>query len=161
MFKVAVITLSDTGSKGGREDLSGAEIKKAAAALGEVVHYEVLPDDLELISEKLAILSDKCVADIVITTGGTGFTERDITPEATKRVIEKDVPGLAEYMRMKGAEISKNAILSRGVCGIRNRTLIVNLPGSLKAVKENLNFILPMLPHALEKLKGDAKPCGG
>ncbi len=160
MFKIAVITLSDTGSKGERKDLSGEELKKITKALGEVVHYEILPDDMELISEKLAILCDSGDVDLIFTTGGTGFTDRDITPEATKRIIEREVPGLAEYMRMKGAEKSPNAILSRAVSGIRKKTLIINLPGSLKAVRENIEFILPVLPHALEKLKGDTKPCG-
>lgn len=160
MFKVAVITLSDTGSKGERQDLSGEELKKITSKLGEVVYYEILPDDLELISEKLAKLCDDNIADIILTTGGTGFTERDITPEATKRVIEREASGISEYMRIKSAEKSPNAILSRGVSGIRKKTLIINLPGSLKAVRENLEFILPVLPHAIEKLKGDKTPCG-
>lgn len=160
MFNIAVITLSDTGAKGERKDLSGEELKRITASLGKIVHYEILPDDMELISEKLAMLCDSGNIDVIFTTGGTGFTERDITPEATKRVIEREVPGLAEYMRMKGAEKSPNAILSRAVCGIRKKTLIINLPGSLKAVRENIEFILPVLPHALEKLKGDTRPCG-
>jgi len=160
VFNIAVLTLSDTGAKGGREDLSGEEIKKMVAALGKVVFYDILPDELDLISEKLAYICDNNIADIIITTGGTGFTERDITPEATKRIIEKDVPGISEYLRLKGAEKSPNAILSRGISGIRKKTLIINLPGSLKAVIESLSFILPVLPHALEKLKGDTRPCG-
>lgn len=160
MFKIAVITLSDSGSRGERKDLSGEALKNITSSLGTIVYYEILPDDIDLIAEKLAQLCDKGMADIIFTTGGTGFTERDITPEATKKVIEREVPGLAEYMRIKGAEKSPNAILSRGVCGIRKKTLIINLPGSLKAVKENISFILPVLPHALEKLKGDTTPCG-
>lgn len=160
MFKVAIITLSDTASKGGRQDLSGEEVKKMVSELGEVVHYEVLPDDIELIRKKLIEICDNGLADLILTTGGTGFTERDITPEATKLVIEREVPGISEYMRIKSAEISKNAILSRGISGIRKKTLIINLPGSVKAVKENLALILSVLPHAIEKLKGDTKPCG-
>lgn len=160
MFRIAVITLSDTASKGGREDLSGEEIKKMMNELGKVVHYEILPDDIELIRRKLIEICDNDIADLVLTTGGTGFTERDITPEATKLVIEREVPGISEYMRIKSAEISRNAILSRGVSGIRKKTLIINLPGSVKAVKENLTLILPVLQHALEKLKGDTRPCG-
>lgn len=160
MFRIAVITLSDTASKGGREDLSGEEIKKMVNELGKVVHYEILPDDIELIKRKLIEICDNDIADLVLTTGGTGFTERDITPEATKFVIEREVPGISEYMRIKSAEISRNAILSRGVSGIRKKTLIINLPGSVKAVKENLTLILPVLQHALEKLKGDTRPCG-
>ncbi len=160
MFRIAVITLSDTASKGGREDLSGEEIKKMVNELGKVVHYEILPDDNELIRWKLIEICDNDIADLVLTTGGTGFTERDITPEATKLVIEREVPGISEYMRIKSAEISRNAILSRGVSGIRKKTLIINLPGSVKAVKENLTLILPVLQHALEKLKGDTRPCG-
>ncbi len=160
MFKIAVITLSDTASKGGREDLSGEEIKKMVNELGEIIHYEVLPDDMMLIRDKLIEICDNGVADLILTTGGTGLTERDITPEATKLVIEREVPGISEYMRIKSAEISKNAILSRGVSGIRKKTLIINLPGSVKAVKENLSLVLPVLKHALEKLKGDTRPCG-
>lgn len=160
MFKIAVITLSDTGFKGNREDKSGEEIKKVVKSLGEVVLYEILPDDMELISERLAYVCDNNIADLIITTGGTGFTERDITPEATKRIIERDVPGLSEYIRIRSAEKSLNAILSRGISGIRNRTLIINLPGSLKAVRESMEFILPVLPHAIEKLRGDTRPCG-
>lgn len=160
MFKISVITLSDTASKGGRQDLSGEEIKKMVSELGVVVHYEILPDDIDLIRNKLMEICDNGLADLILTTGGTGFTERDITPEATKLVIEREVPGISEYMRIKSAEISKNAILSRGVSGIRKKTLIINLPGSVKAVRENLSLILSVLPHALEKLKGDTKPCG-
>lgn len=160
MFNIAVLTLSDSGAKGCREDKSGNEIKKILSPLGKIVFYEILPDELDLISEKLAYISDNNIADLIITTGGTGFTERDITPEATKRVIEREVPGISEYIRSKGAEKAPNAILSRGVSGIRRKTLIVNLPGSLKAVRESLEFIVPVLPHALEKLKGDTKPCG-
>ncbi len=161
MFKIGVITLSDTAFKGGRVDLSGEEVKKIVKDIGEVVYYEILPDEKELIVSKLKELCDNNVVDLIITTGGTGFTERDITPEATKMVIEREVPGISEYMRIKGAEINKNAILSRGVSGIRKQTLIINLPGSVKAVKENLNFVLSVLTHALEKLKGDTRPCGG
>jgi len=160
MIRIGVITLSDTASKGGRVDLSGEEVKRIVKDIGEVVYYEILPDEKELIVSKLKELCDNNVVDLVITTGGTGFSERDVTPEATKMVIEKEVPGISEYMRMKSAEINKNAILSRGISGIRKQTLIINLPGSVKAVRENLNFILFVLPHALEKLKGDTKPCG-
>lgn len=160
MFKIAVITMSDTSYKGEREDLSGEEAKRIAKTLGEVVFYKILPDDKDMIVKCLMNICDEERADLIITTGGTGFTERDITPEATKIVIEREVPGLSEYMRIKGSEKSKNAILSRGVSGIRKKTLIINLPGSVKAVRESLEFIIPVLPHALEKLKGDTKPCG-
>jgi molybdenum cofactor synthesis domain-containing protein len=160
MFKIAIITLSDTASRGERQDLSGQEIRKMIGELGEVVYYEILPDDIGLIEKKLKELCDNNIADLILTTGGTGFTERDITPEATKLVIEREVPGISEYMRIKSAEISKNAILSRGISGIRKKTLIINLPGSVKAVKENLAFVLSVIPHALEKLKGDISPCG-
>lgn len=160
MFNIAVLTLSDSGAKGHREDKSGEEIKKILSTLGKIVFYEILPDELELISERLAHICDNNIADLIITTGGTGFTERDITPEATKRIIDREVPGISEYVRLKGAEKSPNAILSRGISGIRRKTLIINLPGSLRAVRESLEFILPVLPHALEKLKGDTKPCG-
>lgn len=160
MFSIAVVTMSDSCSQGVRQDGSGPQLQAAVAALGTVNHYEVIPDDRERIAATLATLCDSGRFDVIFTTGGTGFTERDITPEATKAVIEREVPGLAEYMRSEGAKVSRNAILSRGVCGIRKRTLIVNLPGSMKAVRENISFILPVLPHALEKLRGDTTPCG-
>jgi len=160
MFNIAIVTLSDTGFKGNREDKSGEEIKKLIKSLGKVVFYEILPDELDIISERLAYICDNNIADLIITTGGTGFTERDITPEATKRIIEREVPGISEYIRLKGTEKSPNAILSRGISGIRQKTLIINLPGSVKAVRESLEFILPVIPHALEKLKGDTRPCG-
>ena len=160
MFNIAIVTLSDTGFKGNREDKSGEEIKKLIKSLGKVVFYEILPDELDIISERLAYICDNNIADLIITTGGTGFTERDITPEATKRIIEREVPGISEYIRLKGTEKSPNAILSRGISGIRQKTLIINLPGSVKAVGESLEFILPVIPHALEKLKGDTRPCG-
>ncbi|HCC68750.1 MAG TPA: molybdenum cofactor biosynthesis protein [Nitrospiraceae bacterium] len=158
MIKVAVLTLSDKGSKGEREDKSGPAIAEIIKTInGEVVSYEVIPDEKELIKQKLLNLCSK--ADLILTTGGTGLTPRDVTPEATMDVIEKEIPGIAETMRMEGLKKTDRAMLSRAIAGVRGQTLIINLPGSPAAVKENLAIILNVIPHAIEKIKGDAGEC--
>jgi len=158
MITAAILTLSDKGSKGEREDLAGPLIRKMIADIGATVeYYEVIPDEKVLIKEKLIDYSKK--VDLVLTTGGTGLSLRDVTPEATKEVIDKEVPGIAEAMRSAGLEKTKRAMLSRAVAGIRGRALIINLPGSPKAVKEGLEAIMDVLPHAIEKIKGDLKDC--
>lgn len=153
-----VVTLSDKGSVGQREDLSGPAIGEFLAALGDVTVYEVLPDAKELIKAKLIELTDK--VDVIITTGGTGLSPRDVTPEATLEIIDREIPGIAEAMRQAGISKTKMAMLSRAVAGQRGKTLIINLPGSLRAVKENLEFIIDIIPHAVEKIKGDPTDCG-
>ncbi|MFA4828528.1 MAG: MogA/MoaB family molybdenum cofactor biosynthesis protein [Thermodesulfovibrionales bacterium] len=159
MITVAIITLSDKGSKGEREDLSGSAIKKMLKQIGAAVeHYDVLPDEKDLIKKKLMEYSDK--VDLILTTGGTGLSPRDVTPEATLEVIDREVPGIAEAMRVEGLKKTKRAMLSRAVAGVRGRTLIINLPGSPKAVKENLDVIMDVIPHAIEKIKGDTTECG-
>ncbi len=160
MITVAVITLSDKGSKGERDDLSGSSIKEMLKQMGAVVeHYDILPDEKDMIKKKLIEYSNK--VDLILTTGGTGLSPRDVTPDATREVIEREVPGICEAMRMEGFKKTKRAMLSRAVAGVRGKTLIINLPGSPKAVKENLEVIMEILPHAIEKIKGDTTECGG
>jgi molybdopterin adenylyltransferase len=161
MFRVAILTLSDKGSKGGRDDTSGPLIQEMVKALpGQVIHYEILPDEKDLIIEALKRSADQLGADLILTTGGTGLSPRDITPDATLAVIDKQVPGFAEAMRAESLKKTPHAMISRAVVGIRGASLIVNLPGSPKSVRENLSVILPALPHALSKLKGDPTECG-
>jgi molybdopterin adenylyltransferase len=160
MFKVVILTVSDRGSKGEREDSSGPLIREMVKDLpAEVIHYEVIPDEKEVIIEALKKSSDQLKADLILTTGGTGLSPRDVTPDATLKVIEKEVPGFSEAMRAESLKKTTHAMISRAISGIRGFSLIVNLPGSPKSVKENLAVILPALPHALSKLKGDPSEC--
>lgn len=158
MITVAVLTLSDKGSKGEREDLSGPLIADILKPIGAVLkHYEILPDEKELIKEKLIQFCGK--VDLILTTGGTGLAPRDVTPDATLEVIDKEVLGIAELMRSEGFKKTRRAALSRAVAGIKGNTLIINLPGSPKAVRENLETILDVIPHAIETIKGDTSEC--
>lgn len=160
MIRAGIITASDKGSAGQREDESGkviAELLKNINA--EVADYVIVPDERNIISENLRRMSDQLGIDLILTTGGTGFSPRDITPEATLDVIDRQVPGIAEAMRAGTMSITPRAMLSRAVAGIRNKTLIINLPGSPKAVRENLAVVLPVLPHAIEILTGRAGEC--
>ncbi len=159
MISVAVLTLSDKGSKGEREDLSGPLIRDLLKSIGaEVLHAEILPDEKERLKESLIKYSKE--VDLILTTGGTGLSPRDVTPDATIEVIDREVPGIAEAMRLEGLKKTSRSMLSRSVAGIRGNTLIINLPGSPKAVRENLSVILDALPHAIEKIKGDTSECG-
>ncbi len=160
MFKVAILTISDRGSKGERKDSSGPLIQEMVKDLpGQVIHYEIIPDEKEQIAEALKKGVDQMKADLILTTGGTGLSPRDVTPDATLEVIDKEVPGFAEAMRAESLKKTSHAMISRAVAGIRGSSLIVNLPGSPKSVRENLSVILPALPHALSKLKGDPSEC--
>lgn len=160
-MKVGILTVSDKGARGEREDRSGPAIREMIeAAGGEVVRTAIVPDEPEDIKAALLAWSDEGL-ELVLTTGGTGFSPRDRTPEATKAVIERETPGLPEAMRRAGAERTPAAILSRAASGIRKATLIVNLPGSEKAVRESLSVILPVLAHGLDILRGRASECGG
>ena len=161
MFKVVILTISDRGSKGEREDTSGPLIQEMVRNLpGEVIHYEIIPDEKDAIIQSLKKSADELKADLILTTGGTGLSPRDVTPDATLKVIEKEVPGFSEAMRAESLKKTPHAMISRAITGIRGSSLIVNLPGSPKSVRENLSVILPALPHALSKLKGDPEECG-
>lgn len=158
---VGIITASDKGSRGEREDKSAQEIENLVKDIqGRVIDYRLLPDDKETLSQAMIEMIDVLGVGLLLTTGGTGFSQRDVTPEATLSVIERAVPGLPEAMRRESFAISPRAILSRAVAGIRGKCLIVNLPGSPKAVRECLQIILPLLPHALDILRGTGGECG-
>ena len=158
MITVAVLTLSDKGSRGEREDVSGPLIADMLNSIdAEVIYSEILPDEKELIKGKLVDYSGK--VDLILTTGGTGLSPRDITPDATLDVIDREIPGIAEVMRAEGMKKTPRSMLSRAIAGVRGRTLIINLPGSPRAVQENLAVILGVIGHAVEKIKGDTSDC--
>lgn len=159
-FTCAVLTASDKGARGEREDESGRVIREMIeAAGGRIVAYDVVPDDLAALRDKMIEYTDKLKVNLILTTGGTGLSPRDNTPEATLAVIEKQVPGIPEAMRAFGLQKTPHAMLSRAVCGVRRQTLIINLPGSPRAVRENLGVVMPALPHALEVVCGLAVNC--
>ena len=161
MIKTAIVTISDKGSTGERVDESGSVIREMIEAMdASVSAYTVIPDEQELIAATLINLSEKGDINLILTTGGTGVAPRDVTPEATLQVISREVPGMAEAMRSASLKKTPHAMISRAVAGIRKNTLIVNLPGSPRAVRENLSVILPTLPHAIEKIQGDPGECG-
>jgi molybdenum cofactor synthesis domain-containing protein len=157
---VGILTISDKGSRGEREDKSGPEIGRLIASLpARVAAYEIIPDEEDLIYRKLVEYADEKKVDLILTTGGTGLSPRDVTPEATRRVIHREIPGIAEAIRVEGLKATPTSMLSRAVAGLRFQTLIVNLPGSPRAVRENLSYILPVLKHAIEKARGDPGDC--
>ncbi|NLD71797.1 MAG: MogA/MoaB family molybdenum cofactor biosynthesis protein [Chloroflexi bacterium] len=155
--RAAAVTVSDKGHAGEREDRSGPILAEELGALGiEVAHTAVVPDEQGRIEVLLRDLCDRVGLDLVITTGGTGPAPRDVTPEATRAVIQREMPGLAELLRIEGLKKTPLAVLSRGIAGIRGRTLIINLPGSPKAVREGMEALRPVLPHALQMLRGES-----
>ena len=160
-IRFAVLTISDRCARGERVDASGpvlASLVKDGG--GEAVHIAILPDDRSAIKTELETVADSGDVDVILTTGGTGFATRDVTPEATRDVLEREAPGLAEAMRAASLEKTVTAMLSRAVAGIRKTTLIVNLPGSPKAARENFEVIMPTLAHAVELLRGRVGDCG-
>jgi molybdenum cofactor synthesis domain-containing protein len=162
LFTVGIITVSDKGYKGERDDLSGPAIEKILQTIGgKTVDYKVVPDERGKISQAITDMTDKQRVHLVLTTGGTGFAARDVTPEATLDVIEKQVPGIPEAMRLVSMQKTAKAMLSRAVSGIRKGSLIINLPGSPKGAAESLEAILQALPHGLLILQGEAGECGG
>jgi molybdopterin adenylyltransferase len=159
VFTVGILTISDKGSRGERQDKSGEAIREILSSIDvSIVNYDMVPDEQDLIVEKLVKWADNL--DVVVTTGGTGLTPRDVTPEATLAVVDRIVPGFAEAMRAESLKKTPHAMLSRAVVGTRGKCLIINLPGSPKAVRECLEVILPALPHAVETLKDQSDECG-
>lgn len=159
-YKAAVVTVSDRGSRGEREDISGPEIARILESIGiEIAARRIIPDEKEMIRQTLVELCDGDRIDLVLTTGGTGVSPRDVTPDATRDVIEREIPGMAEEMRRQSGLVTPHAMISRALAGIRNKTLIINLPGSPRGARENLNVVLPALNHAIEKIQGDTRDC--
>ena len=157
MFELGILTCSDKGSLGQRDDLSGKLIQEFLEINGfHLNSYSIIPDDLETIKSNLIQLSDLNTIDLIITTGGTGVTKRDVTPEATEAIIEKKILGIPEIMRIKCFDLNPLSIISRAVCGYRNKTLIVNLPGNPKAIDECLTVILPVLDHTIQLIQSDS-----
>jgi molybdopterin adenylyltransferase len=152
-IKAVILTISDSASRGDREDLSGpAVVAELQTIKAEIVAAEILPDERKIISARIIQYADDGTANLIVTTGGTGLSPRDVTPEATRDVIEREVPGLAEMMRAESIKITPLAALSRSVCGARGRALIINLPGSVRGARENLTAIARTLPHAISLL---------
>jgi len=160
LIQAAILTISDRGSRGEREDKSGPTVKEILEKAGfSIVQLEVLPDEQHCIEQRLRHLVDGACLDLVVTTGGTGVSPQDVTPDATLAVIDRQIPGMAEAMRAASLAKTPHAMLSRAVAGIRGQTLMINLPGSVKAAQENLEVLIPALKHALEKIQGDMSEC--
>ncbi|MHB8896104.1 MAG: MogA/MoaB family molybdenum cofactor biosynthesis protein [Candidatus Geothermincolia bacterium] len=157
--RAAVITVSDKGAAGEREDLSGKVVREILEGAGIAVERaEIVPDEAGALSELMVEICDEGF-DLIVTTGGTGLSPRDVTPEATLAVIEKEIPGMAEAMRAESLKVTSHAMISRAVCGLRGTTLIINLPGSPKGASENLEVVMPAVPHALEVVGGAVSEC--
>ena len=159
-MKAWVITISDSGFAGERLDVSGPAVRQRLEELGWTVESELLPDDANLISSRLAELADSGHADAIFTTGGTGVSQRDVTPEATRVVLERELPGFGEVMRAEGRKATRFAVLSRALAGTRGRTCIVNLPGSPKGAVESLNTIVELVPHVVDLVSGNTEHTG-
>ena len=160
MYNVGILILSDKGARGEREDLSGKQIEESLGQGYKVAYYKMIADEKEQIQKELCHICDEVGVDVVLTSGGTGFSKRDVTPEATLAVIDKVTPGIPEAMRYYGLAKTPKAMLSRAVAGIRKNTLIINLPGSVKGVRESMEAILPALDHALDIISASASECG-
>jgi molybdenum cofactor synthesis domain-containing protein len=160
VYTAGVLTVSDSAARGDRRDESGPAIRRLLEQHGyNVLLHKTVPDEVQDVRDILIKWIDKTSLDIIVTTGGTGLSPRDITPEATKSVIEREVPGIAEAIRIRGLDSTPRAMLSRGVAGVQGKTLIINLPGSPSAVIQGMEVLLPVLKHALDKIKGDPTPC--
>ena len=160
MFKAGIITVSDKGSQGKREDLSGPAIAEMlAGAAISVSETLIIPDEVDQICKAIIQFADVEKLDLILTTGGTGVSPRDLTPDATLKVIDKEIPGMAEAMRLASMKVTPHAMISRAVAGIRGRSLVLNLPGSPRGASENLAVVLPALKHAIEKIQGDPRDC--
>jgi len=161
VINAGVVTISDKGSKGQRVDESGPALKEFLESKinAKVISMIIVPDEQDLIEKTLIYFADVLKLDLVLTTGGTGFAPRDVTPEATKNILEKDVPGISEVIRSKSLTITPKAMLSRGISGIRKGTLIINLPGSPKGATESISFVADALTHGLDILKEEANEC--
>lgn len=159
-MKAAILTLSDKGSRGERADASGPALVAWLAEQGvETVRTEIIPDEADLISARLAAWADAKDVDLILTTGGTGVSPRDVTPDATMTILDRLIPGFGEVMRMRSLQKTPNAMISRAVAGIRGTALIINLPGSPRGAVENLEAVWPAVPHAVEKIQGDTRDC--
>jgi len=153
-LRFGILTASDRSSRGERVDLSGPALVELITAQGwQVVRTVIVPDELGMIRETLSTWADSCAMDVILTTGGTGFAPRDVTPEATRMAIDREAPGLADAMRLESLKVTPHAMLSRAVAGLRGRTIIINLPGNPKGAVENLQVVLPVLAHAVELLR--------
>jgi molybdopterin adenylyltransferase len=158
--KAGILTLSDKGARGERTDLSGPALTEWLLSRGvETAAYEMIPDEMTLISDKLVEWADSGALDVILTTGGTGVSPRDVTPEATVKILERQIPGLGELMRFRSFSKTPSAVLSRAVAGIRGKTLIINLPGSPKGAVENIEAVWDAVPHAVAKIQGDPSDC--
>jgi molybdenum cofactor synthesis domain-containing protein len=160
MFRAGIITVSDKGAQGQREDLSGPAIAEMLAGTAfSITRTVIVPDEIGQIADAIIEFADRERLDLILTTGGTGVSPRDLTPEATLRVLDKEIPGMAEAMRYSGMMVTPHAMLSRAVAGVRGNSLIINLPGSPKGATENLAAIMPSLSHAISKIQGDQSDC--
>jgi molybdopterin adenylyltransferase len=159
-LKAHIITVSDKGSVGQRVDRSGPALQEILEKTFEVTGITIIPDEEPVIARIITEQIDAKGIDLVVTTGGTGVSRRDVTPEATRSVIDRELPGFAEIMRMESYKITPHSIISRAICGIRGESIVINLPGSPKAATECLTFVLGAIPHALSKIKGDQSDCG-
>lgn len=161
-FSCAVVTMSDKGAVGLRDDTSGKGLQEILIQEGYTLeYYEIIPDKEDVIVTTITELTDKRKIDLIVTTGGTGVSPTDVTPEAMRRILDMEIPGMAEAMRTASFAKTPYAVISRAMAGVRRECLIINLPGSEKAARENIEVLLPALPHALEKIKGGKGDCGG
>lgn len=160
-MKIGIIVVSDSSSQGERISTTQDLIAEMVKSLGVVEEMEIVPDEKDVIQKTMKVFCDHRHLDLVISTGGTGLSPRDVTPEATREILHKEIPGLGEMMRISTVQYTPLSILSRATAGIRGKSLIINLPGSPKAVQQCLESILPVIPHAIEVIRGEVKRCGG